>query len=949
MAHDFGNLVDPDDALTPNRTSRIRFDVAETVVLADGYTAARFRGEIAAGAGVKAFTPQELVNDGARFAFLWPCGVWTCAPLPFLAEELEAVPSADSPSSGMTVGVIGAPQVGPEAGTSPLPTTDPAAGDGIYSGPSTTLTPVPDIASSVPANAPPLSDWRSRKNIDLSGVLSPGTYPLALSGVLAPPVVSIPSAPILAPPAPLPAVNVADRDTVVRTTLNLPADTGVLIRFAFGGIPGFTPPVICGARFGQYYLEFGGSGIAHLWEYCRATPEGSPRYIHRYAFPYCHGDPVQENHQIMVYPVLGPKGEKYLNFIGKALTRSTSIPASINASDASAPTERVYTASWLTRGLDVDESPGHVTYAGPAWLDVNRQLFNLEWQFGRLIFAKGALLPDAPHSSEPLPTSRMWGMYVVPAMETQFSTNGPVTGAPWVSAALKNVNTGATDYGGLLPNGRFETEAATAWLVQPNFVLTGYDSPSNHSAYCRRPAGLWGYILGRAPIFNTIEPGEFEMDHAGFNLTGDNGDPRSAGGSGSLWRTSASPARAERLVKRGTLSAVVETDLLTPGTGAPITVRLFRGDAVRNDYDLKPGFPNGSLRGNAMDDFLAYPGIDWGSHDIKLVPLFARLSEHTTRTVWSLRRYAYDPNAPLTVLPGGGAPIPTPWKATDVIKDLLGLAGFPPEMIAIPDLPIRLFYGLGVDASIMTVDPNTNLAERCVALARNFLGRFLVFDAAAGDYGQWTLIAIPPPGTAALANIVEGPASATYVPAPHLPSHYPANTLLVVDQRTGYTNKPGQNHLWIFTAPDATKTGGVRMERHFYNWDSYQVPGCAVVPDPESEQYIGREIKAVCPMPELFQGDSDPSLTYSALMQVGFRIFQNACRAQAVKRVTVPFWPIQDPVLGHWRPLRYGDPVTYNGDPDWFVKSPGISLPGDRNQRQQLEIAKLIPITGLAA
>lgn len=937
MAGDFSGLLDAHGAPTPYRRSKITLDVPDSALLEDAYYSARFRGEIAPHIGMKGSNIADAVSTGAKGAFIWPCGCWTTVPLPFTIEELSQAATADSTPSGPGVGVLGVGATGPEATTVPSPTTSPNTATGVLVTPTVATTPIPEIATSTPANQPTLADWFHRRLLDLSAGFTPSTYPLKVPGVLTPPKVSIPSSPISSPPTMLAQVPTSDLDPVQKT-LNLPPDTGVVIRFRLFGTTGGRRGMFAAAHFGQYALAFFGSGTATLFEFC-LDAEGAAQTRERFSFPYCTGDPVGQEHLLMVWPTMGPVGEKYINFIGKGLTRVTSIPGTIGGADTSSPTERVYMPSPLTRGTDQDAAPDHVTKGGPAVFSVDRQV-DLDWQFSRLMFAKGGILEDEPHASAEASTSRAWTMQAVIGMNTVFSTNTIPTGVPYIQAWLKNLNADTTDTGAT-SNGVFGTQALTARHVKPKFILTGYDSPAGYSAYCRQPPILWGYTLARQGVIADIDPGSFDLDFLEARLTGDLGDPRQVGGMVRVMTTSASPARASRLQQRAAFTAEVTTQWVPPGgdTGSPMTLRLFRGKVDRSTFDRM-----------APHDAGQFPGDTWGEHSLPLVGRWERIARHTSRTIWTLKRYAIDPYAPPTYLPGQPTPIPTPWKVTDVLRDILQIAGEPPDMIDIPDLPIRLFMGLGADTSHLVVDACTSLAERAVRLARNYLGMVLVFDAAAGTRGQWKLIAPPPEGTAPIYHFVLEPPAGRDVIAPHLPSHYPANTTFARDVQQLRKVAPEGNHLWIFTAPDQQRTGGFKYERHFYNDEAYQVPGFSTTPDPDSPHYTdGCESIIACPMPELFQGDDRPALTYHALMAVGWRIFNYSCRARHIRTIRAPLWPIQDPTGGYWRPLRYGDPVSYNGQAGWFVNTPGIEIQADPNQEQTLEIMRLCPLRSLPA
>ena len=940
---DFSALLDAHGAPTPYRRSKLTLDVPESVLVESAYYSARFRGEIAPSLGMRTFTSGNWDDaaDGAKPAYLWPCGCWTNSPLPYNVEQLIGHTSADTISTSAHAGVFNHAVAGPESALVPMASTDPNTAEGLLLTPTVSTVPMPEVASTVPSNLPPLSDHVYRRNVDLSAGRDATTYPLRVRSILAPPVATTPAVPYLAPPTLMPAVPPQDMDPVL-VAHNLPPDTGVVIRFwynsrSYGPLIGFS--------FGQYHLSFR-AGYAHLWERCRPKGGGDPRWRERFGFPLNVGPfgalGVHEV-QLMVFPVIGPRGELYLNFVGKGLTRSTQIPGMVGGTNTSSPTERVWQASPQTRGDDEDAAPGHVTAGGQAIVYANRQV-DVDWQFSRLIFDKYSRLTDDPHGASGPMAARYWGLVTVPGMDTRIvPASGPIpTDGPSLTAKLTTLPGGAVDLGGGVGLvGVYNGAALTAKRVRPTFGFHGVDIPANFSGYCRRPAILWGYVLGREEVRVEIAPGEFDMDLQEAHLAADEGDARQIGGVARVIRTSASPTRSARLLTRGAFTAQVTTQWVPPGgdPNAPLTLRLFRGEVDRAAYERFPP--------HEPDQF---PGEEWGVHDLPLLGPSKRLQDRTSRTLITLRRYAYDTEAGMAIIPPLNVPMPLPWKVTRVIRDLLMLGGFGLDQIDIPDLPIRLFMGLGADTSHLVVDACTSLAERAVRLARNYLGMVLVFDAAAGTRGQWKLIAPPPEGTAPIYHFVLEPPAGRDVIAPHLPSHYPANTTFARDVQQLRKIAPEGNHLWIFTAPDHQRTGGFKYERHFYNDEAYQVPGFSTTPDPDSPHYTdGCESIIACPMPELFQGDDRPALTYHALMAVGWRIFNYSCRARHIRTIRAPLWPIQDPTGGYWRPLRYGDPVSYNGQAGWFVNTPGIEIQADPNQEQTLEIMRLCPLRSLPA
>jgi hypothetical protein len=159
-----------------------------------------------------------------------------------------------------------------------------------------------------------------------------------------------------------------------------------------------------------------------------------------------------------------------------------------------------------------------------------------------------------------------------------------------------------------------------------------------------------------------------------------------------------------------------------------------------------------------------------------------------------------------------------------------------------------------------------------------------------------------------------------------------------------YTVPPELNHVWVFTTPlkDGDKKGFC-YEQHAYNVLSYQVPGCPTAPDPLSPHFVGRERLRVVPDPSLYI-PGDPQATAKAVNFIARRLIEYAGRGAQVRPIYGPLQFVVDADTGRLRLPRFGDPATYNGEHDWFVRSVSPSYNLDKAQMCHYEIIKFAPL-----
>ena len=933
--------------VTPNRRTVARFDVPETVVVDDTWEVIRMRGEIAPAAAQASGTSGQF-SHLMRF---WKCGCWTLIPAQTLLAEVQEAPRLSDVMAGVATALRGFPVFSPESVEGQLRLT---VAPGVTSRKG--FSKFPPASPSALVNE--TGDTFLRKNVqaanggNLTGVLgwaqtvaSPVPTPL-----LSPPTATVPDAPVLTPPA----FN-TPMDRIWEGQVNLPADAGLFLRFTVPGSLRDHPDRLLALHWAQFAITFLGDGHCVLTEWAQPRGGGAYRWAPRQTFRFAERTQVANaEHTIMIFPVTGPNGERYINFAGGSVGGNINVLQ--HASETASSREFVYISDPLMRGGDVDDAPpGVVCIAGPVRLDVRRDL-RMDAQLSPLLFIPFGQLRD---------TAVNGPSYTVPRPLHTFMICDPYTdtgeaGYIRMYTDKPDGSTGWLKIGDTQNNLQYWPGSDNCIRPAPLFTFIGGEHWPDYE-YSKRTPVLWGYRMNRSPVYQDIAPGTFEANVTSVQLSGDEGDPRQVGGQVVIQ----DPVGAlTRLRRRGYLTANVRVYFIDPATGQEQFVNLFRGSAIRpkakqlGKYDvdayLQAGVYQNVTHGGIWNDQTApngtiraprdYPSTEWREFDVALTGMHERVSTKSARSLLTMRSFGLDESQPKEA---NGAALP--WRVTDAIKFMLGAAGFPDSMIAIADSPIRLYAGIDSVASAQMIDGNTNLLERCVTFARNYLGAYLIFDACYGTRGAWRLVVPPPPGTPPVFHFTRFPASVTA--PPHLPEAYPANTTFTIGDAQTYVSPPDMNHLVVFTAAPTDRLGSVRIDKHFYNHDSYPVPLSTRTPNADNPHWVGHELGGVVAMPELWGGQKGTGgyrRTEAALMFVGRRLFDFACRARVIAPITCPLPILKDPQTGLWRTLRFGDPVTLDGEPewgknDWFVRSCAPSYTSDTLQLANVQLEKSVP------
>lgn len=892
MAGGVGGAED-NGAITRGRVTRARLDVAEIFALQDsGVTEVRRHGAVsqvaASSKGASSFYAQNVR--------LYASGAWGLQPLQLRLDQIQErtagagsvfLPASAGGSGGLLLQV--APVTTKAKFRRPTGTGMATVSSGTNANGSDIF-----IQSKISAGA----SWDNSAAVATETRITDLTSTLASLGAQTQPL-----------------------DILARSNAAQSADQGFCIRFSLPGTRQHFPDWIAAFAFGQYAILIGGDGELRLWHYAPylSTPGGAPAWRSVKSARYCSPSQVSGNsHCICIFPHMGEHGEKHISIlslnmdassVSAAGGASTLSPAQGNTG-AHTTTEALFTFDGtLTSQVD-QGATGRVTTSTRIYL-LERRDIRGEWQISRLTYPSGS------------PAGKLIGGAHAP---TTPLTLGGVAAAAW-SVTKFSRESGAMTITPRIKDAR--TDDAT--LIDYPYLL--FDFYSNGSA---TPL-LYGYALEKAQNVMTSAPGEFVCPVKNIQVQLGGQDVRNEVARFAI----EDPVDAwPRLRNRGRLSLRLTTTYTPPGDTEK-TITLFRG-AVTRPTRTKKGTV-GAVQGMSGAPS-EYPSPEWSEYQLSAAGMWERLSATTLRTALSYELFLHDTAA----APAADGAL-VGWKVTDVIKRLLSAAGFPTSMMRIPDLPIRLNDGIGTSVSDSVLEPGTSIAQQVQNLTRNYLGRFLAFDPNDGTQGKWTLLSAPPAGTITPVFNFRGdidPASIVSgtVALPHALHAFPANTAPTFGREVSYVVPPEKNHLWAFTAVNAGQAGPTLIDNHLRNFLSYKVPGSSIDPDPDSPHFLGHEALYVLGDPSFWAGGRPLSWQQTQAMvdYVLLRLFVGVCMPRRIQPIHAPLVFVQDAIHGGFRPLRFYDPVTLDGETGWYVRSINIDYTSDRAQLATYELERLV-------
>lgn len=693
-------------------------------------------------------------------------------------------------------------------------------------------------------------------------------------------------------------------DRVGQSKTPFPANQGFCVRWTIPGISSAAPDYTWIFGFGQYNVVFRGDGLSNLWEYCQ---DSSGTWVTRLRGVFRHCGPSQVSntaHSMIIFPHIGPNGEKIISFSGMQLDVAGYLAGftSIKAGDV-APTEYVYVASPATRGTDRDAtSATQVTISEHIRFDIRRDL-KLHLQFSTIGFPTTGSLSDEPWQ---IPS------YFSNANPMEYDIEKQEPGSTSIVLNILDAATGAP----------FVVGTDNKPYVRFDFTGDGTNTPI-----------LWGYGLARDAVIADSSPGSFtggNLIHAAWN--GAAADPSTVSGEITI--------RDEKnqlplLAVRGWFPFDLPTTY-TPVGGSPTTVHLFRGYAVRPQAIRRgrqkadgSGLEEGAFGLGAVSQ---YPSPNWHDYNIPIVGAWARLHERINDH--NFRLYAIDPSAPIDPDTGRRPP----WKVTDVVRDMLNAAGYPAGMIGDFDSPIRLWYGTSGKVEEWKIAATVNFSEVIVKLLRNFLGAYLLFDENAGTHGKWTVL-FPSDSTTPIVGSFVTQYPSGHKP-PHLPQAYPANTWPVFDAPQSYAVRPEFNIMVVHAPVSFLGNTFARVTNSLINYKSFNVPGASSPGDPTSPDWIGYA-RPACVIDVSLADPTNYQQSQNAVDFTVRRLFDFACHGQLIQPILGPLAFILDSVTGNYRPLRFQDPVNYNGV-RYYVRSVSPDIGSDFHQMAHYELIKPI-------
>jgi len=714
------------------------------------------------------------------------------------------------------------------------------------------------------------------------------------------------------------------------------ADAGFFLRWRSPGTRLSPHRYLWAFHFGQYALVLTGSGEAQLWEYAQpAGEDAEPYYVQRDTWRYTQeAQAAGTAHCMAIFPQVSSDGGRYISFSNLATASAPKTNTSIKTDVGhSVNGEHVYRITRAVMGTDVDQSPGHATYDDYIRIDIRRDL-KLDVQISRLgykVDTNGSLLDDAI-----------------------LAPNGNFVG---------NTNTVHQNYGFVTPSGTVCTgeilDAVTGVTYVPGVDLYPQAKFTLTTSSATVTPTLWSYHHIQDPVHIIYAPGAFVIDGREYNLQGYAGDPQTEMATVEFYDVSMTHTR---LQKRGRFSAIIATgfapDITDPG-GVQL-VKLFHGVALSPQWEQVGGdllHPGGAGPGAETLPTGVYVAPDFCKYFISIVGMYNRLAESVQGPYPEL--FSNDPTAPQT-----GDGYDQSWKITDIIKYELFNAGFDASFQNIPDLPYRIWGGYTDPVSDLTIEAAASRAEWLVRIIREHLGAFLHFEPNAGVAGQWILIfgtQHSEDGTfsAPLYNFTRSAADiGSALANPHGQGAFAAvdgvPTTFIRKVR-GTQNPPDFNSIEISCALPTTDSDTLQVVKQvIHNFLSYKVPGSTVDPDPDHPDFIGhhKPYEMIAPQAAIGgDGASDIAATQKIVDWLARRYYDFLCHGQKIKWIEAPLVFVQDTSLsataasssGNWRPLRFQDPIMYEGDPTWLIKSVQINFTSDRAQMATYEIIQPFP------
>jgi hypothetical protein len=721
-------------------------------------------------------------------------------------------------------------------------------------------------------------------------------------------------------------------DTVMITKQTQREDLGMFLRWLVPGHQNLFPDYILTAFFGQYGLGIAGDGKAYLFEWCRQNEAGAYRWRLRKSWQYCPPQAVcNVNHTMTIFPVRGQYGEPYIIFSSRQVASGT-----VTWGENHVPTQEVaYHASDINRQGDLPESANNITKRGFWSLDIRRDL-RVAWSVGRLMFWESGQIVDAAWEVPPLTNGT--------EIRTQYYYRLPITSlfGGSIMGSVDFLWFNARDPG-YSPIDLTSPTPNAAPMCVISFKGGGSETINTPSATRKAQSYtpvLYGYRLWRDPVFDEEEDDEvyppIKVGVRSFSAQDPGPNPKMGGGT---VETADFTGNHPRLKNRGHIMAKIVCNYWPPAgqpqEGILHKVTLFSGVALR--WRTEKLIPDN-------DDETECPTPR--KFMIPLAPMASVGAEVSTAALTFQSFTVDETHSDQTVSP-------QPWKVTEAIRTMLATR-FSENHIEIEELDIRLFGALGISTGDLLFESHDDIIARCEAMARDYLGRYLVFDLAAGPLntdgsrdGAWRILKIPDADAPPVIAFFTSPQVENFPgmdPCGYKTDVEDAPLGIPLADVQEQVAPPECNHVWVFAAPPQSGERYQKVDYHCYNFNSYKVPGSSIDPSPNSPHFIGYELLHIRPAPELWLS-GDAERTRQACELVARRILFYAGSARRIVVGHGPLGFIWDEEKVTYRAVRYGDPCTLNGETGWFVASCSPNITLDTNQVGMYELHKLIPHT----
>lgn len=734
----------------------------------------------------------------------------------------------------------------------------------------------------------------------------------------------------------LPGAQTTTQDRHAVSTVVFDENQAFTLRFRTPTGSAFTATQIC-KHFGgpinsngngQYAIVFMGA-LAFLAEYSQYQKDQTGNgWVQVDSWQYLNNVYPGQNVTVHIRPIKTPKGNLLLEFTGDIqsdvgnsgntgalILQVKSAPQSITTHVTKIDTTANSPAAPLfITARDI------VTGQGPVRIEMPSEL-RIPWQVSIWKYLPTGYFTD-------FPVTFPWNISTRANIVLYWTADVPAGCA--FGAQLMDVNTRSE----LTPTGR----SGAGWKEyfvnpnQPNYytVFTlGSDSEQ------KRTPVLYEYSLQRNAEAVLSEPGEFILPD---DLPG----PRVR--SVSISGPEADPTHETAAVRISDLTG----DLGVLAARASIRTR------IETEYD--PAHPE--LRSVLFDGYLQkatgnrrgtsaaagfggggvsrpYPSRFWRDFECAFVGMWMRL--HRSLTMFRLDLQKSDPNADIDPDTGVAPPL----KVTDILRALLGYVGFLPGQIDVPDSPIRFYPGGDENGDSLMIDPLSNVGETVVALAKKYLGWFLIWDGNAGAEGGMWRIRPPVPTYGPYINLaaftLDGAGAGKL---PTVSQSYNGNTAglewvgsveqiptLYIQKGTftSYPIPPEGNAVCVTATGQYLPSNGVFQKTNWIcNGKSYDFfVGSDGTPihtaDPSHPDYLGFFAPIIVVNFGLF--------TQHAVNVVCRRIYDVSCHGTKIANFEAPLALVVDPndtFQSAPRPLRYYDPVVIVQDGEasqWLVRN----------------------------